>query len=122
VRLIAQHELDAAQIARLADVRRKSVFNYRDLVVQGGVSRLLERKGGRGPKPAVRGAVAQEFIERLEEDRFARAKDAQAWIKKRTRKNLTASGARKVLLRLGGKLKTPRKSHAKKDPGQGRAV
>jgi transposase len=118
VRLIAQHELDAAQIARVADVSRKSVFNYRDLVVAGGVSRLLERKGGRGPKPTVRGAVAEEFIARLEAGQFARAKDAQAWIKKRTRKSLTESGARKVLLRLGGKLKTPRKSHAKKDPAK----
>lgn len=59
--------------------------------------------------------MADEFIKRLEAGQFARAKDAQVWIKKRTRKNLGQSGVRKVLRRLGGKLKTPRKSPAKKD-------
>ena len=44
--------------------------------------------------------------------------DAQAWIKKRTRRTLSESGVRKVLHRLGGKLKVPRKSHAKKDPAK----
>ena len=54
-------------------------------------------------------------------DKFRRAKDAQAWIKKRTRQTLSDSGVRKVLRRLGGKLKVPRKSHAKKDPAKAAA-
>ena len=45
-------------------------------------------------------------------------RDAKAWIKKRTRKTLSASGVRKVLRRLGGKLKVPRKAHAKKHPAK----
>lgn len=118
VRLIAQHELTTAQIARAAGVSRKSVFNYRDLVVRGGVPLLLSRDWAGGPTPAVRGAVAEEFTQRLEAGQFRQAREAQAWIKKRTRRTLSVSGALKVLRRLGGKLKAPRKSHAKKDPAK----
>jgi hypothetical protein len=39
-------------------------------------------------------------------------------IKKRTRRTLSVSGALRVFRRLGGKLKVPRKSHAKKDPAK----
>ena len=77
---------------------------------------LLKRDQAPGNPPAVRGAVREEFVKRLEAGQFRRAKDAQAWIKKRTRKTLSESGVRKVLHRLGGKLKVPRKSHTKKDP------
>ena len=118
VRLIAQHELRTDQIAKVAGVSRKSVFNYRDLVVSGGVAALLKRDWAGGPTPVVRGAVAEEFIQRLEAGQFRQVRDAKAWIKKRTRKTLSASGALKVLRRLGGKLKMPRKSHAKKDPAK----
>jgi transposase len=118
VRLVAQHELTTAQIARVANVSRKSVFNYRDLVVRGGVPALLHRDWAGARTPTVRGAVAEEFVQRLEAGQFRQARDAQAWIKKRTRKTLSVSGALKVLRRFGGKLKTPRKSHAKKDPVQ----
>lgn len=115
VRLIAQHELTAAQIMRVADVSRQTVFTYRDKVVTEGVAGLLQRKWKGARVPAVRGAVAAEFIQRLEAGQFRQARDAQAWIKKRTRQSLSESGVRKILRRLGGKLKVPRKSHAKKD-------
>ena len=118
VRLIAQHELTVAQIMRVAEVSRQSVFVYRDKVVAGGVAGLLERKYGGGPRAAVRGAVQTELIQRLEAGQFRQARDAQAWIKKRTRQTLSESGVRQLLRRLGGKLKVPRKSHAKKDPAQ----
>ena len=100
VRLIAQHELTVAQIMKVADVSRQTVFTYRDKVVDGGVARLLARGKAPGNRPLVRGAVKAEFLERLAEGKFRRAKDAQAWIKKRTRKTLSESGALKVLRRL----------------------
>ena len=119
--LIAQHELTSEQIAQVAGVSRKTVFNYRDTAVKEGVDALLKRNWAGGPTPAVRGPVAEEFVQRLEAGQFRRAKDAQAWIKKRTRKSLSVSGAHKVLRRLGVKLKVPRKSHAKKDPAKANA-
>lgn len=121
VRLIAQHEMTVAQIMKVADVSRQTVFTYRDKVMAGGVAGLLHRGKAPGKRPLVRGAVKTEFLARLAEGKFRRAKDAQAWIRKRTRQTLSESGARKVLRRLGGKLKVPRKSHAKKDPAQAAA-
>jgi putative transposase len=118
VRLIAQHEMTTAQIAKVAGVSRKSVFNYRDMLERGGVKALLARDWAGGPTPTVRGAVAEEFIRRLEAGQFRQARDAQRWIKKRTRQTLSTSGVFKLLHRLGGKLKVPRKSHAKKDPAK----
>jgi transposase len=115
VRLIAQHRLDAKGVAEAAGVSRASVFNYRDKLEKEGVEGLLSRGWAGARKPAVRGAVAEEFGQALEQGKFRQAKDAQAWIAKRTRKRLSVSGAWKVLRRLGGKLKAPRKSHAKKD-------
>jgi transposase len=99
----------------VADVSRKTVFNYRDIVMAEGVDGLLRRDWGGGLVSVVRGPLKDEFIERLEDGQFRQAKDAQQWIKKRTRKTLTESGVRKILRRLGGKLKVPRKSHAKKN-------
>jgi transposase len=116
VRLIAQHELTSEQIAKACDVSRASVFNYRNLLIKEGLAALLSRKFAPGKTPVVHGVVAEEFKERLAQGRFRSAKQAQAWIKKRTRKSLSQSGALKVLRRLGGTRKTPRKSHAKKDP------
>jgi len=121
VRLVAQHELGVAQIAKAAGVCRQTVFTYRDRVIEGGVEGLLRREWGGGPTPAVRGALKQEFVERLEAGKFRQASDAQAWIKKRAKKSLTQSGVRKILRRLGGKLKAPRKSHAKKDRAKSEA-
>lgn len=118
VRLIGQHELTVAEIMRVADVARQTVFTYRDKVVEGGVAALLQRGHAPGKPPTVRGAVQTEFLERLAAGQFRQARDAQQWIKKRTKKALTESGVRQLLRRLGGKRKAPRKSHAKKDPAK----
>jgi transposase len=121
VRLIAQHRLEAKGIAEAAGVSRASVFNYRDKLMAGGVEGLLSRRWAGARTPAVRGAVAEEFGQALEKGKFRQAKDAQAWIRKRTGKRLSVSGAWKVLRRLGGKLKVPRKSHAKQAPAKAEA-
>jgi transposase len=115
VRLIAQHEHTVAEIMKIATVCRQTVFTYRDKVLSDGVKGLLKRDWAGARKPTVRGAVAEEFIEQLGQGKFRQARDAQTWIKKRTRKTLTESGVRKTIRRLGGKLKVPRKSHVKKD-------
>ena len=115
VRLIAQHELTVAQIMRAADVCRQTVFTYRDTVVVGGVAALLTRGESPGRPPTVQGAVAAEFVTRLEAGQFRQARDAQAWIKQRTHRELTVSWVRQFLHRVDGKLKGPRMEHAKQD-------
>ncbi len=121
VRLIARHELNADQIAEVAGVSRPSVFNYRDKVVREGVTGLLTRKWAGARKPLVSGALAEELAEKLDAGKIRRVKDAQAWLEKRARRTLTITGMRDTLKRLKGRLKVPRKSHAKKDEAKAKA-
>jgi len=121
VRLIAQHEHTAGQIMKIAGVSRRTLFSYRDKLVEGGIKKLLERDYSPGRPPSVYGPVEKELVERLGQGKFRRARDAQAWIRKRTRKTLSEGGVRQLLKRLGGKLKVPRKSHAKKDAAKASA-
>lgn len=121
VRLIAQHKLTAEQIAKACKVSRKTVFNYRDTVLERGVEGLLKRDWKGARKPTVRASLAAEFEEALEKGKFRQASDAQAWLRKRTRKTFGMSWVRKLLGKHGGKLKSPRKSHAKKPPGKAEA-
>jgi hypothetical protein len=62
VRLIAQQELTTEQIAKVAEVSRKMVFNYRDKVLSGGVAGLLKREWAGARTPVVHGAVRATTI------------------------------------------------------------
>lgn len=115
VRLIAQHQHSVVQIMEISGVCRQTVFTYRDKVVADGVEELLKRQWAGARAPAVTGKNAEEFTRKLEAGDFRQARDAQKWIARRTEKKLTESGVRKLMHRLGGKLKVPRKSHRKKD-------
>jgi transposase len=102
VRLIALHNHEAEEIALIAGVSRKTVFNYRDAVLAGGVPGLLTRKHAGGRTALVRDALAEEFIVDFAEGHIRRAKDAQAWIQKHTHRSVSVSGAWKMLRRLKG--------------------
>ena len=115
VRLIAQHDHSVAGIMKIAGVSRQSVFNYRDKLVEEGLEELLKRDWAGARTPVVHGELTEKFIDELKAGTFRQARDAQKWIEKRTRKKLTEGGVRKLIHRLGGKLKMPRKSHRKKD-------
>lgn len=115
VRLIAQHHHTVAEITEIAGVSRQTVFTYRDTLVEDGLEALLTRQWAGARTPAVHGDLAEKFMEELKMGTFRQARDAQKWIHKRTRKKLTEGGVRKLIHRLGGKLKVPRKSHRKKN-------
>jgi transposase len=115
LKLVAQHELSAEQIAEAVGVGRSSVFRYLDKFVAGGVAALLTRDYKGGPTPTLQGADHEAFLEQLRLGRFRRAKEAQAWIKQRTQTDLALSSVYTILGKVGGVLKVPRKTHAKKD-------
>ena len=121
IRLAAQHELSAAQIAAATGVSRASVFNYLAAFEAEGVAGLLRRGHSGGPKPTVRGAARKAFVAQLRRGRFRRAKEAQAWIRGRTKKSLALSSVYTILRKAGARLKVPRKTHAKKTPAQAKA-
>ena len=118
VRLVAQHELTAAQIAEAVGVSRASVFNYVEAMESRGVAGLLERGHGGGPEATLEGADREAFLAQLRAGKFRRAKDAQAWIRERTQRSLALSSVYTIVGKAGGVLKVPRKTHAKKRRGR----
>lgn len=118
VRLVAQHELTAAQIAEAVGVSRASVFNYVEAMESRGVAGLLERGHGGGPEATLEGADQEAFLAQLRAGKFRRAKDAQAWIRERTQRSLALSSVYTIVGKAGGVLKVPRKTHAKKRRGR----
>jgi len=115
VRLVAQHELNAAQIATAAGVARSTVFRYLDKFLVGGLTGLLQREHKGGHAPTLAPADHAAFLVQLREGKFRRAKEAQAWIEGRTQRKLALSSVYSFLGKVGGVLKVPRKTHAKKD-------
>ena len=115
LRLIAQHELSAAQIAEVVGISRATVFNYLDTAETQGVAALLQRGHSGGPESTLAGEDHVAFVEQLRAGKFRRAKEAQAWIERRTKRRLALSSVYTLLGKAGGVLKVPRKTHAKKD-------
>lgn len=115
LRLIAQHELSADQIAEVVGVSRATVFNYRDQFVAGGVAGLLLRRHGGGLAPLLDEKLQGELVEGLRQGRWRRACEVQGWLKQRTGKARALTTIYYWLGKVGGVLKVPRKTHAKKD-------
>lgn len=121
LKLVAQHVLSAGQIATATGVSRRTVFRYLDKFLTGGVAGLLHREHKGGVQPTLAGADREAFLAQLREGQFRRAKEAQAWIAARTKRTLTLSGVYTLLGKVGGVLKVPRQTHAKKDAAQAEA-
>jgi transposase len=115
MRLAASGQLTAAQIAEQLGVSRRQFFNWVSAFKAGGVEGLLARKHGGGPAPQVQGQVLAEFQAGLKAGQWKRAKEIQQWLKSRHQVKLGLKGVYYWLGKLGGVLKVPRKSHAKKD-------
>lgn len=121
IRLVAQHALSAEQIAQAVGISRMSVFRYLKLFQEEGAEALLVRKHGGGRKSALNEETKPAFLEALKAGEFRRAKEAQAWIAGRTGRKPILSGVYKLLGKVGGVLKVPRKLHAKKDAAKAEA-
>ena len=75
----------------------------------------MKRGHGGGPEPSVKGKVLKEFQDGLQKGRWKRAKEIQEWLRCRHRVKMGLFGVHYWLGKLGGVLKVPRKTHAKKD-------
>jgi transposase len=82
--------LSAEHIAVAVGVGRSTLFRYLDKFVDEGVAGLLHREYKGGPVPTLQGADREAFFEQLRRGRFRRAKQAQAWIKARTKTELAS--------------------------------
>ena len=115
MRLVASGGYTAAQIAEHLEMSRRQLFNWLATLKEGGVTGLLERQHGGGSPPQVTRKVMEEFQEGLRQGRWKRAKEIQQWLRRQHRVKMATSGVYYWLGKLGGVLKVPRKTHAKKD-------
>jgi transposase len=81
LRLVAQHQLTAGQIAEAVGVGRWTVFNYLRQFQDGGVEKLLATGyAQRPPRGRVDAESAGQLRGKLAQGEFKRAKEAQAWL------------------------------------------
>ena len=115
MRLASSGQLTAAQIAEQVGISRRQFFNWVSTLKTGGVAALLAREHGGGAPPRVQGQVLAEFQAGLQVGQWKRAKEIQQWLRQQHQINLGLKGVYYWLGKLGGVLKVPRKTHAKKD-------
>ncbi len=115
MRLAASGEFTAAQIATQLDVSRRQFFHWLTALKQGGVEGLLAREHGGGAPASVQGHIREELQAGLRKGQWKRAKEIQHWLVERHQVKMSTSGVYYWLGKLGGVLKVPRKTHAKKD-------
>ena len=121
MRLAASGQFTAAQIAEQIGISRRQFFHWVNALKAGGVVRLLERDHGGGQPAQLQGRALAELQAGLQTGRWKRAKDIQVWLRERHATRFTVKGVYYWLGKLGGVLKVPRKTHARKDAAQGTA-
>ena len=115
LRLAASGQFTAAQIAEQIGVSRRQFFHWVNALKAGGVAQLLERAHGGGQPAQIHGPILTELQAGLQAGRWKRAKEIQAWLRQRHETKLTVKGVYYWLGKLGGVLKVPRQTHARKD-------
>jgi len=115
MRLASSGQLTATQIAAQVGISRRQFFNWVSALKAGGVAALLAREHGGGAPPRVHGKILAEFQAGLQAGQWKRAKEIQQWLRRQHQINLGLKGVYYWLGKLGGVLKVPRKTHAKKD-------
>jgi transposase len=118
MRLACGGQLTAAQIAEQVGISRRQFFNWIGDLKAGGVSQLLAREHRGGSASQVTGQVLADFQAGLKTGRWKRAKEIQHWLRSQHQVKLGLKGVYYWLGKLGGVLKVPRKTHAKKDAAQ----
>ena len=115
IRLALKHKYSAREIGEIEDINRSTVFEYIKSFREGGIEGLLSREYSPGKPGALDKELKKEFIEKLKEGAFIRAKEAREWIKEKTGKELSTKTVYYHLGKVGGVLKVPRKTHTKKN-------
>jgi len=115
MRLAASGQLTAAQIAEQVGMSRRQFFHWVNALKTGGVERLLEREHGGGRPAQVQGKALAGLQCGLQSGRWKRAREIQQWLRQQHQTKLSLKGVYYWLGKLGGVLKVPRKTHARKD-------
>ena len=115
IRMGMSGQYSIVEIAEALGRGRATVWQWADKFRKGGLAGLLERKTAPGNKGQFGPEVVEEITEGLKEGRWKRAKEIRAWLETTHSVKLSLKGVYYWLGKLGGVLKVPRKTHAKKD-------
>jgi transposase len=118
MRLALSGQLTAGQIAEQVGISRRQFFNWVNILKEQGVAPLLKRDHKGGAPPKITGRTLAELQAGLKKGRWKRAKEIQHWLRTEQQVKLGLKGVYYWLGKLGGVLKVPRKTHAKKDARQ----
>jgi len=116
--MAAQGQFTLQQIADAVSAGRSTVARWIKLVRENGLSALLEWKPGQGAPAQLNAQVQAELVAGLRRGRWRRARDVQRWLREEHQIELGLGGVYYYLGKVGGVLKVPRKTHAKKDAAQ----
>ena len=114
MRLACSGQLTAEQIAEQVGISRRQFFNWLKALKDDGVAGLLRREHGGGAQPQIKGQALEELLGGLKAGRWKRAKEIQQWLAGQHQVKMGLKGVYYWLGKLGGVLKVPRKTHAKK--------
>jgi transposase len=115
IRMGMSGQYSIAEIAEALGRSRTVIWRWADKYRKSGIVGLLERKAAPGKKGKLGPEVIEEITKGLQEGRWKRAKETRAWLKTTHKVKLSLKGMYYWLGKLGGVLKVPRKTHAKKD-------
>lgn len=119
VKLAAQGEHTAAQIADLCGIARGHLFCWMKKVRTEGLEALLTREKP-GPREGARRGLsekaARELRSKLESGDFVTAVEAQRWLEEEHSISKPYQTVWGWLKKAGGVLRVPRPSHSQKDP------
>ena len=110
--------MTAAQIAEQLGVSRRQFFNWVNALKAGGVAGLLEREHGGGAPAQIKGPMQEQLLAGLQRGHGNGPKRSSFGCGKNTKPACSLKGVYYWLGKLGGVLKVPRKTHARKDAAQ----
>jgi transposase len=106
------------ELAQFIGVNSKTLYKWTDKYKEGGLSELLKISGGGKRRETVPGSIHKAIGDKLNDSNapLQGYNDAVLWIKQEFGYELKYHTVRAFMIRnFGTKLKTPRKSHYKKD-------
>lgn len=103
------------EIAEAVGRARSAVGRWAGWYRERGIEGLLDRSKPPGNKPAVSEEVRAELESGLREGRWKRGKEVRAWLASSHGIEMSIQGVYYWLGKVGGVLKVPRKTHARKD-------
>ena len=103
------------EIGQAVGRARSAVGRWAGWYRQGGAAGLLERKKPPGSAPSLDEFLQIALVEGLREGRWKRAKEVRAWLVADHGIAMSLKGVYYWLGKVGGVLKVPRKTHARKD-------